>query len=95
MARIPEIVLAHHEKLNGKGYPRALAAELIPFEAQLISVADIFDALSARDRPYKKAVPVKRSLDILQMEVNAGALHPGLVKLFVDYEVYHKGGFEL
>src|SRR5262249_4523979 len=58
LRRVPEIAYAHHEKLDGKGYPRAIPAAEIPVEARIMTIADIFDALTASDRPYKKAVPV-------------------------------------
>ncbi|HLG18241.1 MAG TPA: HD domain-containing phosphohydrolase [Bdellovibrionota bacterium] len=88
--RIPDIAYAHHEKLNGTGYPRRIRTADIPFPSKIMTVADIFDALAARDRPYKKAVPVQKALDILQMEVKEGKLDEDLVRLFVDRKVYAK-----
>src|SRR5207247_8921466 len=67
LRRIPEIVRAHHEKLNGKGYPAGLAGEGIPVQAKIMTVWDIFDALSDSDRPYKRAVPAERVVGILQL----------------------------
>ena len=63
---IPEIAYGHHEKLNGRGYPRAVSAEAIPVQTRMMTIADIFDALTATDRPYKRAVPLERALDILR-----------------------------
>ena len=88
LRRIPDIAFAHHEKLNGSGYPRKLTAPDIPLQTKIMTIADIFDALSARDRPYKKAVPVARALDILKMEVDDGCLDPDLYTLFVDAKVF-------
>src|SRR5262249_12119749 len=72
LRRIPNIAYAHHEKLNGAGYPRKIKGDEIPLQTKIMTIADIFDALSARDRPYKRAVPVAKALDILQMEVKDG-----------------------
>jgi HD-GYP domain-containing protein (c-di-GMP phosphodiesterase class II) len=90
LTRIAEIVHGHHEKLNGKGYPLGLSGEEIPLETRLMTVCDIFDALTASDRPYKKAMPVDRALSILQMEVDDGGLDQDAVDLFVASKVYEK-----
>jgi HD-GYP domain-containing protein (c-di-GMP phosphodiesterase class II) len=88
--RIPEIALGHHEKLNGTGYPHKLSAAAIPIQARMMTIADIFDALSASDRPYKKAVPVEGALDILRTAVQDGELDPDLFALFVEARVYDR-----
>lgn len=85
---IPEIAGAHHEKLTGKGYPRGLAGPEIPIPAKMMTIADIYDALTARDRPYKKAVPVTKALDILGYEVKDGNLDPDLLQMFIDAKIY-------
>jgi HD-GYP domain-containing protein (c-di-GMP phosphodiesterase class II) len=85
---VPEIAGAHHEKLNGTGYPRGLTAERIPLPSKLMTVADIYDALTSRDRPYKKAVPRDRALAILGFEVEDGNIDGELVQLFIDAKVY-------
>ena len=90
LTRIAEIVHGHHEKLNGKGYPLGISGEEIPLETRLMTVCDIFDALTASDRPYKKAMPVDRALSILQMEVDDGGLDQDAVDLFVESQVYEK-----
>jgi HD-GYP domain-containing protein (c-di-GMP phosphodiesterase class II) len=95
---VPGIAYGHHEKLNGRGYPRQLRAEGIPIQSRMMTVSDIFDALSASDRPYKKAVPPDKALDILQLEVKDGMLDPILVDLFIEARVFEKtrgmlGGF--
>ncbi len=87
---VPEIAYGHHEKLNGRGYPRGVAAALIPVQPRMMSVSDIFDALSASDRPYKRAVPVEKTLDILQMEAKEGMLDLDLVRLFIEGKIYEK-----
>jgi HD-GYP domain-containing protein (c-di-GMP phosphodiesterase class II) len=85
---IPEIAGAHHEKLNGKGYPKHLAGPVIPVEAKMMTISDIYDALTARDRPYKKALPLERALDILGYEVKDGNLDKDLYDMFVQAKVY-------
>jgi response regulator RpfG family c-di-GMP phosphodiesterase len=88
--RIPAIALGHHEKLNGSGYPYKLSAPDIPVQTRMMTISDIFDALSAADRPYKKAVPVERALDILSGEVKDGALDADLFDLFIEARVYDR-----
>jgi HD-GYP domain-containing protein (c-di-GMP phosphodiesterase class II) len=86
--RVPLIAGAHHEKLNGTGYPNRLRGEEIPLQSKLMSVSDIFDALTASDRPYKRAVPVDKALDILGYEVKDQHLDGELVRVFVGARVW-------
>jgi HD-GYP domain-containing protein (c-di-GMP phosphodiesterase class II) len=88
LRNIPLIASMHHEKLDGRGYPEAAAPERIPIQSRMMTIADIFDALTASDRPYKKAVPVQKALDIIALEVKDGSLDPLLFKVFVEAEVY-------
>jgi HD-GYP domain-containing protein (c-di-GMP phosphodiesterase class II) len=88
MAQIPQIAGAHHERINGTGYPHRLKGDAIPLQSKIMSVADIFDALTAADRPYKRALPLERALDILQLEVKDGHLDGDLVKVFREAEIY-------
>ncbi len=83
LKRIPEIARSHHEKLNGAGYPNRLKGEDIPIQSRMMTVSDIFDALTASDRPYKSAVPVDKALDILQFERKSGAIDADLLELFI------------
>ncbi len=94
-ARIPEIAGAHHEKLDGSGYPDGIVSEAIPLQAKIMTIADIFDALTARDRPYKKAMPVERALDILGYEVKGGKVDADLVKIFADAKLFEGVGTQL
>lgn len=89
---IPDIAYAHHEKLNGRGYPRKLTAESIPVQSRMMTVSDIYDALTATDRPYKRAVTTERALDILKMEVNDGLLDNDLVDVFIEAKVFERAG---
>ncbi|MGC1483920.1 MAG: HD domain-containing phosphohydrolase [Candidatus Acidiferrum sp.] len=85
---IPEIARAHHEKLNGRGYPNGLTAGEIPVQAKMMTICDIFDALSASDRPYKRAVPTDRAIEILKLCVRDEEIDPELFRLFLDAQVY-------
>jgi HD-GYP domain-containing protein (c-di-GMP phosphodiesterase class II) len=88
--RVPEIAYAHHEKLDGTGYPRKLKAEDIPVQSRMMTIADIFDALVAWDRPYKKSVPVEKALDILGEEAAHGKLDRRLLDVFIEAKVFEK-----
>jgi hypothetical protein len=85
---IPGIAYGHHEKLNGRGYPRAVTGTAIPVQTRMMTIADIFDALTATDRPYKRAVPWERALDILRMEATDGMLDEHLLTSFIEARVF-------
>jgi HD-GYP domain-containing protein (c-di-GMP phosphodiesterase class II) len=87
---IPAIAVGHHEKLNGQGYPYKLSAPDIPIQTRMMTISDIFDALSAADRPYKKAVPIERALEILGCAVQDGELDPSLFRVFVEARVFDR-----
>ena len=88
--RVPQIAGAHHERVNGTGYPNRLRAEEIPVQSKMMSISDIFDALTASDRPYKKAVPVERAIDILEYGVKDQHLDPELVRIFREARVWER-----
>jgi hypothetical protein len=90
LSQIPLIAYGHHEKLNGSGYPRRVQAGEIPLQTRMMTISDIFDALTAADRPYKRAVPLQRALDIMQEEVKVGMLDSELFRLFIDGKVFEK-----
>ena len=88
---IPRIAGAHHEMLDGSGYPLHLREEKIMLQSRILAVADVFEALTAADRPYKKAVPLDRSLKIIGFMAKDGELDKELVNMFLDdklYEIY-------
>ncbi len=85
---IPTIASAHHEKLNGVGYPANLTAARIPFQSKMLTISDIYDALSASDRPYKKAISLDRTLDILAEETKQGLIDAELFRLFRQAEIF-------
>jgi HD-GYP domain-containing protein (c-di-GMP phosphodiesterase class II) len=89
---VPEIAYAHHEKLNGRGYPRRLDSETIPIQSRMMTVSDIYDALTASDRPYKRAIGTDRALDILGFEVDEGLLDGDLVRVFIDAKIFERAG---
>jgi HD-GYP domain-containing protein (c-di-GMP phosphodiesterase class II) len=88
LRQIPQIAYGHHEKLNGRGYPNALDGSAIPVQTRMMTIADIYDALTATDRPYKRAVPTERALDILHMEAKEGMLDAVLLEAFVQARVF-------
>jgi len=88
--RIPEIARSHHEKLDGTGYPFSFRGDQIPVQSRMMAIADIYDALTATDRPYKKAIRVEEALDILREEKAAGALDASLLDLFIDARIFDR-----
>jgi len=84
------IAYGHHEKMDGRGYPRRVTAEGIPIQTRMMTISDIYDALTAQDRPYKRAVSTERALDILTTEVKEGQLDEALFKLFIEGKVFQR-----
>ena len=89
LRRVAEFAGGHHETLNGKGYPGGLAAEALPLQARILAVADIFEALTAPDRPYRKPMPLSLALRIIRENVERGELDGSIVDLFVDSGLVH------
>jgi HD-GYP domain-containing protein (c-di-GMP phosphodiesterase class II) len=87
---IPEIARGHHEKLNGRGYPGRLVSSDIPLQARLMTIADVFDALAAADRPYKESVSVETALQILEQMAREGEIDPHVYSLFVQDKIYER-----
>jgi putative two-component system response regulator len=79
---VSKIIRSHHEKIDGSGYPDGLRGEDIPLEARIVSIADIFDALTT-DRPYRDALEVSEAIRILQDEASQGKLDHWLVEEFL------------
>lgn len=88
LSKVSEYALGHHEKLDGTGYPRGLTKEQMSVPARLMAITDIFEALSAVDRPYKKAKPVSECLFILGTMVEKNHLDPDIFAVFVESGVY-------
>ena len=88
LSGIPKIAFGHHEKLDGTGYPRGAKDLEIPVQTRMMTIADIYDALTATDRPYKRAVTAERALDILSAEAKGGLIDAHLLATFVGAEVF-------
>lgn len=85
---LTEIAYCHHEKLDGTGYPRGLLSHEIPLQSKIMTIADIYDALTSADRWYKEAMPLEKALNILHAEVQEGKIDPVLFELFNDKKIY-------
>lgn len=92
LKRIPEYASSHHETLVGNGYPRNLAADKLSIPARIMTIADIFEALTASDRPYKKAKTLSESVEILSYFKRDGLIDPDLFDLFLKSGVYKRYG---
>jgi len=95
LKNVPLIAAGHHEKLDGTGYPQGLTQQDIPIQTQILTIADIYDALTASDRPYKRRLPVETSLHILRQEVAKNKLNSDLVDLFEQRQVFTVLGHNL
>jgi 3',5'-cyclic-nucleotide phosphodiesterase len=84
LSGVPAIAHGHHEKLDGSGYPMGLAGPQISIQTRILTICDIYDALTAGDRPYKKAMPVDQALDLMRGECDAGHIDARLFQVFVD-----------
>ena len=87
-AQVPVWAAAHHELLNGRGYPNHISAEKIPPEVRLLTILDVFDALTARDRPYKPAMPLGKALSILHSMADEGGVDGEILKLFEESKAW-------
>ena len=90
LGRVVEFAGGHHEKLNGTGYPNGLSADDLALQSRILCLADVCEALTARDRPYKPAMPKERAFQILGFMVKDGEIDPDLLKLFLDTNVYDR-----
>ncbi len=85
---VPEIAGNHHERMDGKGYPRGLKRDEMSVQARLMGIADIFEALTAADRPYKKPMSLSQALNILSSMAKEGHIDPDLFQIFIQQKVY-------
>jgi HD-GYP domain-containing protein (c-di-GMP phosphodiesterase class II) len=88
LKNVPEYAGGHHERMDGKGYPRGLAGDEMSVQARIMAIADIFEALTAADRPYKKGKTLSESLGILGKFALNGHIDPNLFDIFVREKVY-------
>ena len=92
LSGVPLIAGAHHEKLDGSGYPDGRRGDEIPLPSRVMTVCDIYDALTAMDRPYKRAVSVDTAFRILNEEAAAGLIDRDIVDVFISSGSYRMGG---
>lgn len=90
LGNLSTFALSHHEKLDGSGYPQGLKGDEIPVQVRMITIADIFDALTEKNRPYKAAVPPETALDIIRDEATAGRLDRDLVQIMIESQAYRR-----
>ncbi|MBN8544404.1 MAG: GAF domain-containing protein [Alphaproteobacteria bacterium] len=90
LKRVPEYACGHHEKMDGTGYPKGLLAGTMSLPARMMAIADVFEALTASDRPYKKPKTLSESMKIIGMFKKTNHLDPELVDFFVQSKVYRK-----
>ena len=90
LRRVPEYAGGHHERMDGKGYPRGLTRDQMSVQARVMGIADIFEALTARDRPYKKGKTLTESLQILGKFKVGGHIDPDLFDVFIRRKVYQR-----
>tara|TARA_B100000614_G_scaffold240388_1_gene240705 strand:- start:25 stop:777 length:753 start_codon:yes stop_codon:yes gene_type:complete len=87
---VPYIAGCHHEKLNGEGYPNGYTAEQLPLQARIIAIADVFEGLTAPDRPYKKPYKLSKALKILKFMVDDNEIDPDLFQLMIRNKLHLK-----
>jgi hypothetical protein len=90
LRNVPEYAGGHHERMDGKGYPRGLRRDQMSVQARIMGIADIFEALTAKDRPYKKGKTLSESLEILGKFKLNGHIDPDLFDVFIRRKVYMK-----
>ena len=90
LKNVPEYAGGHHERMDGKGYPKGLMREQMSVQARIMGIADIFEALTARDRPYKQGMKLSQAMSILKNFSNNGHIDPDLFRVFVEQKVYRK-----
>jgi HD-GYP domain-containing protein (c-di-GMP phosphodiesterase class II) len=93
LKRVPEYAGGHHEKMDGTGFPKGLKREQMSWPARMMAIADIFEALTASERPYKPAMKISQALSILQRMRDQNHIDGDLFKLFLEarvWEIYAK-----
>ncbi|OQY57954.1 MAG: metal-dependent phosphohydrolase, partial [Desulfobacteraceae bacterium 4572_88] len=90
LANVPDYAREHHEKLDGSGYPRGLSGKEIPLQSRILAIADIFEALTARDRPYRDPMKLSKAIDILKFMKQDNHIDPNIYDLFVSSSILSK-----
>lgn len=88
LRNVPEFAGGHHERMDGKGYPRGLTRDQLSWQARMMGIADIFEALTANDRPYKKAMSLSQALSVMENFKNTNHIDPDLYEIFIKEKVY-------
>ena len=88
LTQVPEYAGGHHERMDGKGYPKGLTREQMSIQARIMGIADIFEALTARDRPYKSGMKLSQAMGILAKFAAGGHIDRQIFDVFVREEVY-------
>lgn len=88
LKNIPDIASSHHERIDGTGYPRRLKGNEISIQAKILAILDIFEALTARDRPYKPPMSVEKAIEIIKKEVEDNHLDKELFQIFMQEKIY-------
>lgn len=88
MSLIPEIALSHHERIDGSDYCYGLKSDKILLQSKILAILDIFEALTAQDRPYKPPLPIEKAINIIKEEVDSGYLDKDLYEIFIKEKVY-------
>jgi HD-GYP domain-containing protein (c-di-GMP phosphodiesterase class II) len=90
LTKVPEYAGGHHERMDGKGYPKGLTREQMSLQARMMGIADIFEALTARDRPYKPGMKLSQAMSIMASFKKGGHIDPDLFDVFVKQGVYRR-----
>jgi len=90
LKNVPEYASGHHERMDGKGYPRGLQRDQMSWQARMMGIADIFEALTAKDRPYKEGMGLAQALEILERFSQSGHIDADLYEVFVKGEVFRR-----
>lgn len=88
LSHVPDYAAAHHERLDGSGYPSGLKGNSIPLQSRILALADVFEALTARDRPYKKGITLSEAINIMKTMATSNGLDPELLDLFIKKQIY-------
>ncbi len=88
LSEVPQIAASHHERMDGKGYPRGLKGEEMLIQSRILVIADVFESISAPDRPYRKPAPLSQVFKFMKEMVDEGHLDPVLFDVFLKKKVY-------
>jgi hypothetical protein len=90
LKNVPEYAGGHHERMDGKGYPRGLTRDQMSVQARVMAIADIFEALTAKDRPYKPGMKLSQAMEIMAKFSNNGHIDPDLFEVFIEQRVHEQ-----